>query len=307
MEKNSQLNNILNFNIDSLFPYMPDLSSFFQSIDSLQGNWSVLKVLAASNGMNINISEVQDNFIGLSDSLKKELIIAKASSLLQDQSAKAQSLVDILIRNLFERTADIGFFAMDDDLRKHLTSEFKTSSIRRKAVSSIKKRFNEYQKKYSVYKNIQLFGVGEKGIKMILQLDEACIMPDKSFPNDEEWLNMVVKSDEDYIEAFGSSKLDPNSENSLIYAHSIRENNDPKSNVVGVLVLHFSFKDEMDRIFKKLLGTRTLSIACLLDKNGKIISSSNEGLISCGISLSDEEVNANGLSLVTSKYSSAFI
>ena len=298
MEKNSQLNNILNFNIDSLFPYMPDLSSFFQSIDSLQGNWSVLKVLAASNGMNINISEVQDNFIGLSDSLKKELIIAKASSLLQDQSAKAQSLVDILIRNLFERTADIGFFAMDDDLRKHLTSEFKTSSVRRKAVSSIRKRFYEYQKKYSVYKNIQLFGVGGKGIKMLLQLDETCVMADKTFPNDEEWLNMVARSNKDYIEAFGPSKLDPNSNNSLIYAHSIRETNEPESPVVGVLVLHFSFEDEMDRIFKKLLGTRTLSIACLLDKNGKVISSSNEGLISCGIILNDEEINANGLSLV---------
>lgn len=297
-----ELDHVLNFNINSLLPYMPDISSFFQSIESLQGNWSVLKVLAASNGMNININEVQDNFIQLSDTLKEELVLAKVHSLLEDQSAKAQSLVDILIRNLFERTADIGFFSMDDDLRKFLSSKFKTGSSRRKAIQAIKTRFLEYQKKYSVYQNIQLFGRVVNGndedeIKMILQLDDTNVKPDKTFPNDPAWLKMVSNSNEDYIETFGPCDLELNCENSLIYAHRIKESDDENSETIGVLVLCFSFEDEMKRIFDKLLGTRTLSIACLVDKDGRIISSSNEGLISSGVLLQDSEISSNGLSL----------
>jgi len=34
--------------------------------------------------------------------------------------AKAQVAVDIVIRNLFERTADIGFLATDDDIREFI-------------------------------------------------------------------------------------------------------------------------------------------------------------------------------------------
>ena len=67
--------------------------------------------------------------------------------------ANAQVAIDILIRNLFERTADIGFLAMDTiicDFAKKSKEEQKS------ALPSLQNRFHEYIEKYSVYSDVLL-------------------------------------------------------------------------------------------------------------------------------------------------------
>ena len=88
--------------------------------------------------------------------------------------AKAQVAVDIVIRNLFERTADIGFLATDDDIRRYIREidkrkQDEAGRLRCKALhDSIVERFREYVAKYSVYCNIIL--LSPEG-RVLAQLD----------------------------------------------------------------------------------------------------------------------------------------
>ena len=66
-------------------------------------------------------------------------------------TSKAQVAINILVRNLFERTADIGFLSTDDDIRA-----FAKNSGDSDARAALQRRFEEYVRKYSVYSDIIL-------------------------------------------------------------------------------------------------------------------------------------------------------
>src|SRR6266567_2943723 len=70
---------------------------------------------------------------------------------LQDHRAKAQVAINILVRNLFERTADIGFLCSDEEVRAFLR---KKAAGQDADLGALRKRFGEYIRKYSVYSDI---------------------------------------------------------------------------------------------------------------------------------------------------------
>ncbi len=66
---------------------------------------------------------------------------------------KSQAFIEILNRNLFERTADVGFLAMDDEVVDFLVA--KDFSIERQAYMC--QVFTEYVQKYSVYTQLLVY------------------------------------------------------------------------------------------------------------------------------------------------------
>ena len=78
---------------------------------------------------------------------KKALLAARA---------RAQVVIDILVRNLFERTADVGFLAADDAIRSYAAASTQDSETKSADARTMQRRLAEYVSKYSVYHNVIL-------------------------------------------------------------------------------------------------------------------------------------------------------
>ena len=180
-------------------------------------------------------------------------------------AAIAQVAVDILIRNLFERTADIGFLATDEDIRQFLLEDRADDAAARKSLVA---RFKEYVAKYSVYHNIILLDTAGR---VLVQLDEKADVKASTDPLIEEALNTTAE----YVEIYRATDLVPQQEKSLVYAYRVTESNDPGSNPLGVLCLCFRFENEMEGVFKNLLSAEDWSVIAILDADGRVIASSD--------------------------------
>lgn len=100
-----------------LIDKIPDVNYYKSKLSELSSNWTTLNLLNQINENNTNIEATQNEFGNLAESLIDNLIIETLKQLSNELNSKSQVVVDIVIRNLFERTADIGFLATDDSIR----------------------------------------------------------------------------------------------------------------------------------------------------------------------------------------------
>ena len=89
----------------------------------------------------------------------------------------------------------------------------------------------------------------------------------------------TLETQEDYIETFRHSDLQPQQDRSLIYSCKITENDAIDAKVIGVLCLCFRFDDEMTAIFKSLLDSQQ-NLLLLMNAEGKVIATSEPNLVS---------------------------
>ncbi|WPL17994.1 CheW-like domain protein [Thiorhodovibrio winogradskyi] len=267
--------------LDSLMPHMPQVRAYSTSLDALAERWNLLTLLGQMSNIGMDMTETREGFQNLTKELLHHLGTENLKKTVAEMQAKAQVAVDIVIRNLFERTADIGFLATDDDFRDFIASlEGGTGSTDAEAESSashhsIKTRFREYVAKYSVYDNIVLLSPGGQ---VLAQLDDANPVNQSQDPLIRE----AMETSRDYVEVYRASDLDPRRERSLIYAYRITENNSPKSRVLGVLCLMFRFEDEMAGVFAHLITPDDWEVLLLLDRDGRVIASNDEHHIPVG-------------------------
>jgi hypothetical protein len=203
-----------------------------------------------------NLFEFTDKTIAIFDDLNVELIDAllheNLHKLTNELSFKAQTAIDILIRNLFERTADVGFLATDSVIIDFLTSD----NI---SVETMQTRLKEYVQKYSVYNEIVIFDT-ESNAKV--NINENNILSYSKDSIIEEALNS-----DDYVEVYKPTDIFKSQKNTLVYAQKIMKNNKP----VGVLCLCFKLEDELSSIFASLETNKNDNIA-ISNKNGLIFS-----------------------------------
>ncbi len=214
------------------------------------------------------IITTQDHFTSLQEDLVETLLFENTQKVVLELCAAAQVAVDILKRNLFERTADVGFLATDDDLVRFLkegTDDFQS-------VKTIEDRLLEYRNKYTVY-------------------DEIIVLDTQGFVRAHLDRNNPISSSRDslihetfeaseYVETYRHSDLAPTREEVLIYSQAIY---DPDTRApLGVLCLLFDFKGEMEGIFKGLQNASGDTITMILDESGKAIASSNPTLAPVG-------------------------
>jgi hypothetical protein len=93
------------------------LTNLTDELNSLQSTWNNLSLLGELTNIGAEISKTRQDFQTLANELSNCLIDQSVSKVSEELSAKAQSSIDILVRNLFERTADIGFLATDEHLK----------------------------------------------------------------------------------------------------------------------------------------------------------------------------------------------
>jgi chemotaxis signal transduction protein len=284
--------------LTGLINHMSTVEGYREELSNLGNQWDLLTILGQMSGTGMDMTDTRLGFQRLTSELLGQLGLETLKTTVQEIGSKAQVAVDIVIRNLFERTADIGFLATDDDIRAYLTSltdveeqiaiireqgecespqpgvaHLRADQAERKA--RIIERFQEYVAKYSVYFNIIL--LDPQG-NVVVQLDEDNAVEHSSDP----LLQEALTTHAEYVEAFRATDLIPARERALIYGYRVTETNEADSRPLGILCLCFRFENEMAGVFKNLSNEGDWSVLSLLDKSGRVIASSDTNHIPLG-------------------------
>jgi len=118
-------------NLSGLVHHMASVEEYRETLQNLQGVWDNLMWLGQLSGTGTDMNGTRQAFSQLTGNLLNNLGSETLKKTVLEMKSKALVAVDIMIRNLFERTADIGFLATDDDLRDFLTRARRRSGGRR--------------------------------------------------------------------------------------------------------------------------------------------------------------------------------
>lgn len=249
---------------------LPAVKAYMDELEQQDLWWSTVGMVGKINNENIDsqllvsIVDTQAEFQKLRDLMTEELINRYINQANSQIKLKAQNTIDIVIRNLFERTADVGFLATDEDLVEFL-SLAEPSSCQQEFILQ---RLNEYVAKYSVYDDVLL--VRPNG-EIAAKLDSN----NHTKHSSDTLIREAITTQNEYIEVYRHSDLFPNKKNSLIYAKKIETRPESgKPEVVGVLCLSFDFDDEMKGIFETLGSNHDYQLM-IIDQDQKVIASNN--------------------------------
>jgi chemotaxis signal transduction protein len=212
--------------------------------------------------------DTRQRFDALQARLIEQMALENRAEIGDDLRDNAQCAIDILVRNLYERTADVGFLATDDAVR-----EFCASTPEKQAASraDMVRRLAQYQAKYTVYDDIILLSANG-GVTARL---------DSRAPQDvaDPGLAAAAQSANGFVERFGDSVFAPADTAALLYAHAVH---DAQGRVAGTLVLRFRFEDEMRRIFEATLNGSHRIALTLVDADGCVIATGDESHVPLG-------------------------
>lgn len=252
---------------------MEQVEGYREELQTLQTVWDNLALLGHLSGTGMDMTETRHAFQRLSGNLLNQLGRQILKKTVLAMHSKAQVAIDILIRNLFERTADIGFLAMDDNIRNYMLALTHSGAEETEKIVS---RFREYIRKYSVYFNIILLDTEGR---VCAQLDGDNPVSISSDPLIRESLTTA----QGYVETFRPTDLLPGQGESLIYSYRVSDTG--IQHPLGVLCLCFRFEDEAEKIFGNISAHHDWSIVTLLDQAGIVIASSDPHQIPKGACL----------------------
>ena len=257
---------------------MPQVKQYETKLDTLNDWWGSVALIGKINSHRLaavildDMQSTKEKFGALHSNLIDNLLFEHVNKVIVNNTAKAQVTIDILIRNLFERTADVAFLATDEDIRHFISVQNNKLIDQEKSDrSSIESRLCEYVKKYSVYDEIIILDINGNVLANLNSKSDITVSNDNLIAE-------TLATQEDYIETFRHSDLQPEQDNSLIYSCKITESDDSGARVIGVLCLCFRFDDEMKAIFKSLLDSEQNSLL-LMSAEGKVIASSDANLV----------------------------
>ncbi|SFI67789.1 Chemotaxis signal transduction protein [Bosea sp. OK403] len=250
--------------------HMHAIDDYRQVFDRLQASWDTLTLLGQLSGNATEMSGTRSAFEELTGSLLNHLAIETRDKVVSDLRTKAQNAIDVLVRNLFERTADIGFLAADTDIREMLEEATPTPAAR----AAIEARFRDYVAKYSVYSDIVLVD-REGAVRARLQAHPAETAR-------HAIIQEALSSSGAYVEHYGVVDFVSEAQ-SLVYAWRVE---DRAKRPLGVLVLVFRLADEMAGIFRKLLPEDDWTILGCATPQGEVIAGSCAIQLPAGLALS---------------------
>jgi chemotaxis signal transduction protein len=270
---------------EQLLKWMPAVVEYRQRLASLQGAWDNLALLSHLGDDGTNLSSTREAFETLASQLVTHLGAETHQKTALACEARAQVVIDILVRNLFERTADVGFLAADDGIRKFCRDAPVLLSLVAQgdeeaqgaertlemATEGIQRRLAEYVAKYSVYNNVVL--VAPDG-RVLAQLAGGTA-PEKTR---DPLVGATLTTSLPFVETFQASDLVPGSHRALIYSHRVTHNGD----AVAVLCLCFKLEDECSGIFEGLRNETDWSVLALIDERNQVIASTDAHQIPVG-------------------------
>jgi chemotaxis signal transduction protein len=217
-------------------------------------------------------------FAHLEQALVANLVQEKVRHVLADLGTQARYAIDILVRNLFERTADVGFLATDVELCRFVAGLDDDSQD---ATAAARRRLSDYRDKYTVYDEIVLVGLDGR---VLVQADPSSPLAYSADP-----LLAQTLATDGYIETFRATDLRPGKSRALVYSH--RMLHPDSGEPAGVLCLFFNFEQEMAAIFEAYRDPSHRANMLLLDAHNQVISSADPLWIPAGVKV---PTNADG-------------
>jgi chemotaxis signal transduction protein len=256
------------FPVDAFLPYMRDVDRCERSLHELTLMWRTIESSAKmgcpteAKAILPAIAATRSGFAELESTLVESLVREKMSNVQAELVTNAQYIIDVVVRNLYERTADVSFLATDRELCTFVAS---SEDKRGCARDAILRRLRAYRDKYTVYDEIILLDTQGK---VLVQIDDTTPVEQSCDP-----LVGATLAAEHYVETFRTTDLRPSRREALVYSRRICH---PESGVVvGVLCLCFAFEEEMQRIFESQGVGAARSNMLLLDDANRIIASAN--------------------------------
>jgi hypothetical protein len=251
-----------------------DLSKLNRFWDSISTIGSINQDLLQGHGTPLleSMRETRNNFTSLQGRLLQSLVEETVSKATSELSFFAQNTIDILVRNLFERTADVGFLAVDEIVREFL----KGSDI---PELKMRQRLQAYVQKYSVYDEILILD-RDGNPKVQLNPDNKVEIPDRN-------LLRQIDQAEDYFEHYGYTSFYPDRFKSHLFASRVISSQGETHEHIGYLVMFFRFEDELSRIYQQMLKEGDSISLILTDHKNTVLTSSNAELLDIGERIDD--------------------
>jgi chemotaxis signal transduction protein len=271
-------------NADTFLPYMPDVARCELSLRELNQMWQLIESSAKMNCpaearlLLPAMVATRTGFAQLERALIANLVQEKVRHVLADLGTQARYAIDILVRNLFERTADVGFLATDVDLCRFVAGLDAGDG----ALQAARRRLSDYRDKYTVYDEILLLDLDGR---VLVQADPATPVAHSRDPLLAETL-----AASGYVETFRATDLRPGKPRALVYSHRMRHPDSGEP--AGVLCLCFNFEQEMDAIFASYRDPSHRANMLLLDAQDRVISSADPLWIPAGVKV---PTNVDGL------------
>lgn len=264
--------------VHDLLPHMRHVMAADRELHDLNMMWTLIEASSAigcpeqAESILPTLSQTRSSFGALQRRLVDRLGQENVAALGDELASIGQCTIDILVRNLFERTADVGFLATDDVLRDFCRA---ADEARDAARPALLRRLNEYRAKYTVYDDI--VALAPDG-RVLARLDDTAGGPLHS----TDPVIAQALSRDGYVERHGVSDLGPADTPVLLYAHRIVGDD---RRPLGVLVLRFRLADEMAHIFAGMAGTRLEIALMLVDADDRVILSNDPAHVPVGAQL----------------------
>jgi chemotaxis signal transduction protein len=272
---------------DTFLPYMPDVARCELSLRELNQMWQLIESSAKMNCpaearlLLPAMVATRTGFAQLERALIANLVQEKVRHVLADLGTQARYAIDILVRNLFERTADVGFLATDVDLCRFVAGGADEGEGD-DGLEAARQRLSDYRDKYTVYDEILLLDLNGR---VLVQADTATPVSHSRDPLLAETLTASG-----YVETFRATDLRPGKPRALVYSH--RMLHPDSGEPAGVLCLCFNFEQEMDAIFASYRDPSQRANMLLLDAQDRVISSADPLWIPAGVKV---PTNVDGL------------
>ncbi len=263
---------------ETFSPYIRSVSQCKEILRDLNGTWGLVSAIAEiscpTEAATIlpAMEATKKGFADLESKLTSQLVSEEIKKTCLELESKAQVSIDILVRNLYERTADIGFLATNADI-----CNFVLASVNgeRTDIDSVNQLLDEYGSKYTVYDDIIILDTDSR---ILARLDRNTPTVAQSIA--EPIIRKTVQSTAEYVETFGKTSLRPGTDRALIYSKRIV---DPiNDTVLGILCLSFRFDNEMEGIFRSLQKKGDKAVMLLLNADSVVIATSDQDHVPIG-------------------------
>lgn len=186
---------------------------------------------------------------------------------------KALGLVQLIVRNLFERTADVRWWATDSAFYSALHNKSAD------AMAHAGERLQTIHRYYTVYHDLMLLDLNGR---VVASAQGGAYPSPRPLPNeDRDWFQRAahLPSGHDYVVDWVRPSPLHDGRHTLVYAATVRCGGAHDGTPVGVLAIHFNWQDEAQIIVRDEAGFtpdewKTHRVL-LLDGQRRIIASSD--------------------------------
>ncbi len=215
--------------------------------------------------------ESKDAITELGDLIKTQATNVRGTRL----SDLALTNIDLIDRNLYERTADVRWWATDINVVDAMTARSKEE------YATVSNRFSAILNAYTVYYDLVLCDAD--GNIMANGRPQKYDSVGKNF-SDSEWFNSALHTSSGKEFGFQSVHRCPliNNHLALVYSSTVRENGNPNGKIIGILGTVFNWENLAQKIIHDVALNdveKANSRICIVNDDGLVLADSDERIL----------------------------